>query len=569
MVSSSVIPPWLRLPWVQGLLLCAVTVAAYAGVVHAGFVFDDYALVVYNGGLEQLGQAWRFFVQDLWATADGGYDSGYYRPLMILSLAVDRRLFDLAPAGYHLHSLLWHVAAVWALHRLLLRLTQPMPALLGAALFALHPLQSEAVIWISARNDLMATALLLGALAALQPPDASKRRLVVGGALALGAVLSKESALLVPVFLLCLDWAESGRPRGWRRHALLWGAVGAHLLMRAVAGINAAAAPSEAGWRLLTQKALHVVAAAGSLLGWPWPLSVGRDLESWQLGGPELVAGFLVCVLVPAGLLMMAGRRRLVVVGLAWACMGFAPAVLALADKALFGERYLYLPLAGLGLALAAALAASPPRRAGWLSLCLVLALPWFLLVHLRVPDWRDDLSLWAATSRDTPSGYVAASYGHVLFRDGEHELALEQFLDSLRASPPRLEICPKLTELALEFGDMERAVNITIAGAERGCSDPAFLGQHAVYLAMNGRWEPAVVAARAGAADPQGRGSLVLAAAGVVTGDCARYASLRQSWSDPAALDTQMKRILDFGGHPDLARALAAGRACSRADIP
>ncbi len=563
------VPPWLRHPWMHGLLLCAVTAAAYVGVVHAGFVFDDFALVVYNGALEPLSQAWRFFAQDLWATADGGYASGYYRPLMTLSLAVDRQLFGLEPGGYHLHSLAWHLAAVWALHRLLLRLTGPVPALLGAALFALHPLQSEAVIWIAARNDLMAAALLLGALAVLGPVEISRRRLVLGGILALGAVLSKESALLVPVFLACLDWAKHGRVRGWRRHAVLWCAVAVHLLARLLAGINAAAAPPEIGWRLLAHKAWHVLATVGALLTWPWPLSVGRDLEGWQLGGPVLVVGLAACLLIPAGLLLASGRRRLVVVGLAWTCMGFAPAVLALADKALFGERYLYLPLAGLGLALAAALDGTGARRTPWRLASLLLTLPWFLIVHHRIPDWKSDLALWAATERDTPSGYVSASHGLVLLRDGQREAALLRFQAAVRARPPHLEICGKLAELALEFGDMRRSVAITRDAAEAGCHDPAFLGQHGVYLAMNGAWGEAEAAARGAAADPQGRGELVLAAAGIVEGDCVRYRALRARWSDPGSLDTQMSRLLNFGGQPALARQVAEGRGCSSAAGP
>ncbi|MFH1468965.1 MAG: hypothetical protein ABIO70_31555 [Pseudomonadota bacterium] len=554
---------WLRRPLAQGLLLCAVTAAAYAGCLRAGFVFDDFALVVYSRDTLGLAHPLHFFTQDLWALADGGGASGYYRPLMGLSLAVDRALFGLAPAGYHLHSLAWHLLAVFALHRLLLRLAKPLPALLGAALFALHPLQSEAVLWIAARNDAMAAALLLTALGLLEPPDPGRRRLALAALAALGAVLSKESALLMPLFLLLLDLGRFGRLRGWTRHAVLWGAVGVHVALRGLAGVNAAAAPSALGWHVLRWKALPVLATIGDLLAWPWPLSVGRDLESLAIAPVPLVLGLCVCALLPLLLLLPRGGRRLALTGLGWAALGAAPSVLALADKALFGERYLYLSMAGLGLAVAAATGAWAARAPAKSALLLALAVPWSLLIHTRTPDWRDDISLWQAALRDTPSGFVAASLGHVLNRAGRKEEALALFEIALDSTPPHPEVCPKIATLAQETGDLPRAAGIVEVAAAHGCDDDVFGGQRAALLATTGRWAEAERVALAHEADRHGRARIVLAAAALVRGDCARYRALLEAFARPEELDVQMERTLQLGGHPDVSAALRAGALC------
>jgi tetratricopeptide (TPR) repeat protein len=554
---------WLRRPLAQGLLLCAVTAAAYAGCARAGFVFDDFALVVYSRDTLGLAHPLHFFTQDLWALADGGGGSGYYRPLMGLSLAVDRAIFGLAPIGYHLHSLAWHLLAVLALHRLLLRLARPLPALLGAALFALHPLQSEAVLWISARNDAMAAALLLCAIGLLASPAPGWRRLGLGALAALGAVLSKESALLMPIFLLLLDLGRFGRPRGWERHAVLWGAAGVHLGLRALAHVNAAAAPSALGWRVLRARAPAVLATVGDLLAWPWPLSIGRDLESLRLAPGLLVAGLAVCALLPLLLILPREGRRLAATGLGWAALGAAPAVLALADKALFGERYLYLSLAGLALAVAAATGSLAARAPARTSLLLALALPWCLLIHARTPDWRDDVSLWQAALRDTPSGFVAASLGHVLARAGRKEEALALFEAALDSIPSHTEVCPKIARLAQETGDVARAAGIVEVAAAHGCDDDDFSGQRAALLAATGRWEEAERLAAAHEADRQGRAQVVLASAALVRGDCARYRALLAAFARPEELDVQMERILALGGLPELSAALRAGAAC------
>jgi hypothetical protein len=558
------VPPWLRLPWVQGLLLCAITAAAYAGVLQAGFVFDDYALVVYNEGIRDLGQAGGFFTQDLWQGA-AEVTSGYYRPLMTLSLALDWAIAGEAAGLYHLHSLLWHLLAVWALHRLLLGLSGPLPALVGAALFALHPLQSEAVVWVAARNDLMAAALLLGSLVLLRPVGCHPLRIVLGGLLAVAAVLSKESTLLLPMFLLSLDWAEHGRPRGLWRHAVLWAAVAAHLIARALAGVNAAASPPPQGWELLLSKSLHVLATAGGLIVWPWPLSVGRDLQSWGLGPVALSLGLLAGLTVTASLLL-GGRRRLTLVGLFWAAMGFAPALLAVADKGLFGERYLYLSLAGLALALASIGAGLPRERHRWLALALLFVLPWGLLIHLRVRDWADDTALWRAALRDTPCSYVEASFGHVLSRGGEREEAVEMFQRSLVSSPPHLEVCPKLMTLAGMLGSPARSVVVAEESIALGCDSPDDMGQYAVYLALDGRWERArAEAAAAEEGDIAGRSSLVLAAADLVRGDCSRYRSL-SSAVERDHLEAQVRHLLIYGGYQELAQTIGSETLCGDA---
>jgi hypothetical protein len=557
------VPPWLRQPWVHAALLCAVVVAAYAGALLAGFVFDDYALVVFNESIRDLRQVGAFFTNDLWAFADTQVASGYYRPLMTLSLALDWQIAGAEPPLYHLHSLLWHLAAVLALHRLLLGLTRPLPALLGATLFALHPLQSEAVVWVSARNDLMAAALLLGSLMVLRPTDASRWRVGLGAVLALAAVLSKESALLLPLFLLGLDWAEHGRPRGWLRHAVLWAAVGVHLLARSLAGINAGAAPSELGWRILFSQAHHLVATAGGLIAWPWPLSIGRDLQSWSPGTPALVAGLVAATLLPV-LLLLAGRgRRLVWVGLSWAAMGAGPAVLAVADKALFGERYLYLALAGLGLALAAALAEADGRARRWQAAGLLLAIPWCLVIHLRMPDWASDVTLWRAALRDTPCSYVEASLGHVHWREDEYAEGAEMFLRALRASPPRLQACPRVMDIAGRLDSPQQALLVSSEALELGCQAPGDRAKHAVYLGMAGRWDQAVEQARlAEAGDSSGRARLVLACGALVSGDCSRYRELRSDWKR-GDLEAQMQKLLGIGGHPEIAASIADGSAC------
>lgn len=165
-------------------VVLAVVALAYARVATAGWIWDDLSLIQRNVMLNppQLQQLLR---QDIWC-CDPALRSGYYRPVLMISLAADRWLFGDAAAPAHLHSLALHLGCVAALYGVLRSSVSARASAVGALIAGLHPLPSEAVAWVSARSDLLAALLSLLAI------HAAKRRrgveLAAGSAL---AVLSK------------------------------------------------------------------------------------------------------------------------------------------------------------------------------------------------------------------------------------------------------------------------------------------------------------------------------------------------------------------------------------------
>ena len=161
-----------------------------------GFVFDDSAylaspLVRNLAVLDILGTNWL------------GLD--IYRPLTLLSLALDFRLFAEEPFGYHLTNLLLHLANGTLFYVLARRLLNHASAALWAAcLYVAHPIQTEVVAWISARGDLLATSLLLSAFVAHRRD--SRRWRLLAWTLYAGALLAKETAVILPVVLFLRDF---------------------------------------------------------------------------------------------------------------------------------------------------------------------------------------------------------------------------------------------------------------------------------------------------------------------------------------------------------------------------
>ncbi|MDP6935094.1 MAG: hypothetical protein QGG40_19385, partial [Myxococcota bacterium] len=338
---------WTRAaPW----LLLVVTALSFARLWFVEYSWDDEALVKDNQLTGSLANLPELFVRDLWSTTRlPTLKSGYYRPLLLLSLAVDRAAFGLSSTFAHVHSLAWHLLAVWGLYGLLRRLLTPdedttttgpalgsieLRALLGATVFALHPVQSEVLALVAARNDSMAAAFTVLALWILCSRTVSGGKLVGAGVLAFLGLLSKESAVLVPLLLLALDLARWGRPVGWRRYASLGAALAAYVGLRIAVDVGGELVPDEGNWALVGRHAAQVLGVYGSLVVWPWPLTPARHVHYLPHLGNTLL-GLLVCLGLLGWLWARGPRKRLVLAGLVWAGLSFAPTLAATLDKGL------------------------------------------------------------------------------------------------------------------------------------------------------------------------------------------------------------------------------------------
>ncbi len=544
--------------------LLVVTALAYLALLPAGFSWDDEALVVDNQITGDPSRWTELLTRDLWSTTRlPSLQSGYYRPLLLLSLAADRSIFGLSAPEAHLHSLLWHLLAVGLLFGLLRALLGTRPALLGATVFALHPANSEVIALVAARNDSMATAFLLGAVWALL--DLGERRpgrLIGGGLLALAGLLSKESALLAPAMLLVLDlgrghlpWERPDRPalwRGWPRYVALGAAVAVTLGLRAAVGVNAGITPGAGSWQLVADALDRVVGVYAGLLVWPWPLTPARHLLYLAPLSDHLLEVVLVGGLAIAAL-ARGHRRGLVVAGLAFALLAWLPSLAATLDKGLLGERYLYMPLAGVGMAIAAAL----PRVPLWLP--AGLAAPAVLALQLRLPDWHDSETVWRRAHDVAPTPFTAAGYGWYVHRDGDYAAASDLLVDAVMGDPPYRDACDLVLMSLLEAHQEARAVDVGRRIVDEGRCRPDSLVTHhlAIALAGEGHWDEAIRTALERPGGPGGPSLVVVAAGRGRAGDLKAVADLANQQADPVAFVRHVARLLRLGGEEPAATAV------------
>jgi len=524
-------------------ILLLLTAAAYVGLWHAGFVWDDIPLIVQNRALADASFG-ALFTSDLWAdTGAGDVASGYYRPMVLLSFAVDRSIFGLEPAGYHLHSLLWHLLSMAMLHRLVRPLMGPGAALLAVAFFGLHPAQSEVVAWIAARNDLMATALGFGALSLLwDGTTPSIKRACVACLITIAAAMSKETAFTLPVLLGVADWARGQRTGFWQRQAPVVLGVGMVLVWRAALGLGEAVVPSGAGVGLLLSGAWELLGGYGASLVSPWPLSSAKDL-SWiglQPGWRTAMGLAFLGALVLSWATAAPEQRRVAGLGLVWAAVLLGITLVPTADKGGYGDRFLYWPLAGFGIAMGALLGHQ------WKVLVPAVVLPAMLMLHLRMPDWVHDRALWGAAVRDVPSPTNEVSLGHALTLHARHKRAHVSFVSALAGEGIDLDACGAVVGSAMRMGLPRQALRMGEWALARGCVPTGPMnGWMATAAALRGDWEKASRWAHGTPADPRHRDLIVRAVLARRDGDEAGYAAIESDWVGADPLAPQVEALL------------------------
>jgi len=485
--------------WVP-VALAAVTVLAFLPVLRNGFVaWDDTRNLLENPHYRGFGWA-----QLRWMATESHY--GHFVPLAWLTLAADYVVWGMNPAGYHLTSLLIHVAAtltLYAVARELIAAASPLApsavragAAAAALLFAVHPLRVESVAWATERRDVLSGLFfLLTVLAYIRSTAATgaRRRWLLGASVVahLAALLSKSITVTAPLVLLLLDVYPLRRLPGASGR---W-TVGTVLRIAAEKAPHAALSLAQA---LLTRQFFRSDLETVQFL--PWQESLSRILLSlWfypikllvpvdlsplyeapvrlHPGHPAVLRAATGVVLVTALVWLL--RRRCPGALVAWTAyvIMLAPVAGALSlGYHLTADRYTYVPclgfavLAGGGVAVALDAAGRRPRWR-WLGpamrVTIVVAVVGLgVLTWRQAHAWRDSTSLWRQAVRATPDCVLCwLNLGHELLEADAPGPALEHFARARELQPDRAQTYRSLG-LALEaLGRRDAAIDAYRAG--------------------------------------------------------------------------------------------------------
>ena len=509
-------------------LVLALVVIAYLPTLDGDFVWDDIVLIRDNPVLRSSDGFWAAVFGDFFEGSKGELSdvSGFFRPLVTLINAATVRVFGPVPLPFHVTNLVVHLMVGLAFWGLLRRLRlAAIPAVIGLGIFVLHPIQTEAVAFISGRTDVLAALFsLLVVHFYLLARRASTRRGAAASVAAafvsfLLALSSKEVALVLPLLLAVIELlgladvpacetvsATPGpRPAAWPDRNRL--ALGLLVLTLVLVCLRMGCWPGTTGAARLPLAqvplaAVNVMGLYARLLFWPTGLRV--DYQGFPLlePGPYTLAGVLVLVGAVAALAQFWRRRPRAALAICWSLIFLAPVLHVVPMHKVAAERYLYLPAMGMALGVGLAV------RHGWqvaetrggrtrvIALLTMIA----MLVSAsgatmnRAYDWYDELRLWSTELRRGQAGFMTyQNLAAALAERGRPDEAAVFLLMAWQESPGHPIVYRSLARLAVqghlpECRALEPAQQrLFLAVAQSPRLDPAALEEWARVIRVSG----------------------------------------------------------------------------------
>ncbi len=462
------------------LVLTISTFLVFIPVLRCGFVYDDVVTIVGNRLIDTLTPA---AVARLFA----GFHQNDYYPVLYLSLAIDRAVWDFNPIGFHLTNLVLHilnVLMVYALvHRVVFRrmvgagetvgASRWVIATVAAVLFAVHPNHVEPVAWLSGRKVLLAGFWgLLAVHSYLTAPARPVRRrsfVLASCACTALACMSNVYALVVPAFVVLSDRYVAGQ--AWwtavRRNWPFGSIAVVAIIFKIASRIGGVEKPGPFGSRLewLTATVCTYGLNVRSLFtrGGRNVLYPYHPVETFA--DPRFVFG-VTAILTTFILIWALRRRSLWMYGLCWFLFALAPTSQLARHHILRADRYLYLPDVGSCLlgGLLFALVIGWSKRVVWrvpVSVaCLILLARLAIASNHRAGDWRDDATLWAASlAQDERNADAHQSLGCARMRQGRVEEAERHLRRAIELNPRHPDAYNTLCVLLTDRGEIDGAV--------------------------------------------------------------------------------------------------------------
>ena len=452
----------------MGLLLLITTFSVYWQVREFDFIYyDDGGYVFQNShvlnGWTADGFKWAFTTQH----------SRHWHPLTWLSHMTDCRLFGLNPGFHHLTSLFFHLANTLLLFIIFNRMTGALlKSALVAALFALHPLHVETVVWLSDRKDLLCAFFCLLTMWAYihycERPGIF-RYLAVFILFTL-AILSKSIAATLPFVLLLMDYWPLGRFQRARTAAesgsktkesgqsrVQKAGVGRLLAEKAgffsfagVASLVAVLSMHWAGnaewWMLSTGSELIAKAPVACVIYmgkmiWPFGLMVPYPdlgkIEAWETTG-----ALMLLTLITVFAIRWARKRPYLLFGWLWYLVTLVPMIgLVYGAPQKIADRYTYIPLVGLFIIIVWGIEDMmeriPNRRAVLAASAGVLLSALAIGTWVQASYWKNSATMLKHALDLNPYDYSAMSrLGGLLAKQGEFREAADYYYQALEIKP-------------------------------------------------------------------------------------------------------------------------------------
>lgn len=440
--------------------------------------FDDpeyvYEVPEINSGLNWHNIAWAFT----------HWPSTNWFPLKNISHMFEFQFFGPNPGAFHLTNVFLHAISALLLLLLLRQMTGAIwKAAFVAAIFAIHPLRVESVVWIEERKDVLSGVFFMLTLLAylLYTGKRSTVRYAVMLILFVCGLLSKPMLVTTPVILLLLDYwplrrsqrsqvtSQSSEEIGWPK------LIAEKIPLFVLAGVDAFFSAGGIASAHSAADQLSFLARIGNALVsyviyiWEmiWPANLGIFYPYPQNGYSfwQVAAAAAILLVITITVFALRKSRPYLFVGWLWYVVMLAPVIgLIQINLQAHADRYTYLPQIGLYLMVAWGtsdlLRNIHFRTQITTAAAVVVSFAFAFVARVQASYWRDSETLWSHTLAVTKDNYFAhASLADLLMRRGRVAEAIEHSEEALRIRPADADAQNNLGLALLQTGETKRAV--------------------------------------------------------------------------------------------------------------
>jgi tetratricopeptide (TPR) repeat protein len=434
----------------------------YRNAFAGAFVYDDFPQIRDNPALLSWSSTFGYFQSAIPFSRDYLTTGGsFYRPLLWVSLAIDRHLWGLNPAGFHVTNLVLHWISCILLFALFRRTKVSfMACAVGCLMWAALPINTEVVAWISGRYIALFAIFTLSSVLLADEYASSRRGWLLAAYLFAnaGAILSYEAGIVA--FPLAMIWLYF--------HSKLSRAVGVRLGQASLAVYIVMFVLRLSAHAELPNGSAAILPVGASLfkyLAWilvPVHMSVERSTDLPRNGAtPEVLIGSAGLLLALIATVYLSKKTPAMALVLSWIFVTLLPFCGIVPNYQGMAERYTYVASMGVVLAIVCAAGAASRRVRTWTIAALCIWTAWGAWrLNARVLDWRDEVTVDQASLAATPNSPVLLyNLGVAASQHGDSQTALGYYERAVAANPRHASALLNLAVLLRQQGRLQEAL--------------------------------------------------------------------------------------------------------------
>jgi len=458
---------------ILSILIIAITSIAYSNTLKNEFVWDDIKFIVESPYAHSVSKWQEAFSHNV------GYSSGarnfFYRPLYTLINAVNYQMGQGTPLAFHFTNIVLHASCAVLVLLFLYMLSQNLAVSAAAsAVFAIHPVQTQAIAYIAGRADPLFLFFSLLSLIGFLIYRNNRKSLLIYSLSVVSfilALLSKEMAAMAPVYMMLIILIlDDGRLKQKTRNLkiiLPYAAVLCVYLLLRLTVLNFSKESMTFATVTIPPFSVRALTACKAVFLYfrYLLLPAGFHMEMSvpyvrTLSDPTaLIAVFGILGL--AGLIWyIKDRNRLILFGLAWFFIGLIPVLNLFPINAVFAVHWMYLPSIGIFFAIALWLWNLIGKKStlAYTALVTILCLALSFMTFLKNREWKNAETLYENILKHSKTARIYVNRGNAASRERKFDEAIEYYNKALEIAPKQTEVYVNLGYIYNSQGEFKKA---------------------------------------------------------------------------------------------------------------